>query len=114
MDVDDDWEPNLTASGAGARWKWGYNGETDETTIWEVSGPGDGFPSHGAYLEAAWGRPARVAKGDALGVAESTSGSLHVHAYYGARVPESIVAGFRNLVPVGTPIEYGEPSEEHT
>jgi hypothetical protein len=52
----EDWTPHLGPL-PGLQFKWGLNGETGEFTIWDVSGPGDGYPSHDTYLATAWGRP---------------------------------------------------------
>jgi hypothetical protein len=50
-----DWSPDPSPP-PGRQFKWGLNGETGEFVVWEVGGPGDGFPSHADYLEPAWGR----------------------------------------------------------
>ena len=58
MTESEDWTPDLGPP-SGDQYKWGLNGDTGELTIWEVSGPGDGFPSHDTYLATAWGRRPR-------------------------------------------------------
>ena len=70
------------------RFKWGWN-ENDGEVVWEVGGPGDGWPAHADQLMTAWGREPRA--GDVLGTAEAhrpTRGSdpavVSIHSYGGA------------------------------
>ena len=79
--------------------KWGWNAETGAATVWEVAGPGDGFPSHQSYLTAAWGRAPRVAGGDILGFAEWRPPTLAIYAYAGAELPDAVEAHFRAAFP---------------
>lgn len=100
MESSDDWglisEP---VSDDSTRFKWGWNGETGEVTVWEVAGPGDGFPSHHAYLSTAWGRAPRVGGGaDVVGFAEWQPPTLAIHAH-GATLPEAVEAHFRTAFP---------------
>ena len=99
MNEADDWAPELVYHSGRGRWKWGWNRQTGETTVWEVGGPGDGFPSHDAYLTAAWGRRPHITSGDVLGFAQSDPPTLVIRAYYGADVPDAVVAAFRALAP---------------
>jgi hypothetical protein len=99
MEQDEDWAPDPIDDAGSGRWKWGWNRQTGEATIWEVGGPGDGFPSHDTYLTAAWGRRPHMAGGDVVGVAESDPPTLVIHAYYGADVPDALIAAFRSLAP---------------
>ena len=99
MGEDDDWAPKLVNHAGNGRWKWGWNRQTGEATIWEVAGPGDGFPSHESYLTAAWGRRPRMTDGDLVGFAERDSQTLVIHVYYGAEVPDAVVAAFRSVAP---------------
>jgi len=64
---EEDWIPQLGPRG-GPEFKWGRNGETGEFTIWEVGGPGDGFPGHHDVLSPLWNRDELHRPGDLLGV----------------------------------------------
>ena len=99
MGVESEWEPELGDEATRRRWKWGWNQATGEATVWEVAGPGDGFPSHETYLRTAWGRTPDTARGDCLGFAELDPPTLLVHGYYGAEVPGAVVAAFGALAP---------------
>ena len=95
----DDWTPALEPDPFERRFKWARDGETGRVAIWEVSGPGDGFPTHRDYLLEAWGREARVDGGDEVGGATEKDGRVSVSAFYGANVPREIVAWFRERFP---------------
>lgn len=99
MNEADDWAPELVYHSGRGRWKWGWNRQTGEATIWEVAGPGDGFPSHDTYLRAAWGRRPQITNGDVVGFAQADPPTLLIHAYYGADVPDAVVDRFRSLAP---------------
>jgi hypothetical protein len=100
---DDEWVPEHTPPAApNGRWKWGWNARTGEATVWEVGGPGDGFPSHDTYLTAAWGRHPQVADGDVVGFAESDPPTLLVHSYVGSTVPDAVILAFRDRFPNAT------------
>jgi hypothetical protein len=93
----DDWTPRseqLPALG----FKWGFNGESHALTIWEVSGPGDGFPTHATYLETAWGRSIRHGR-DILGHATVDDSAIYLAAYGTAPVPDELIAWARQQFP---------------
>lgn len=94
----DGWSSDLTPDPDATQLKWGLNGETGEVTAWEVAGPGDGFPSHNAYLTTAWGRAPRVEDGDIVGVAEWRPPTLAIHTY-ARHLPELVEAHFRAAYP---------------
>lgn len=71
--------------------KWGFNGETGEFTIWEVGGPGDGFPSHVDYLEEAWGRQPRPDV-DTMGHVDIKDDAIELQASSGSGLPRELVA----------------------
>jgi hypothetical protein len=83
--------------------KWGWNAETGEATVWRVTGGPDGPPIHEAHLTEAWGRPPSWSAGDLLGVAtgadDPESGDLTITCYYGGRVPDSVVHWFSTAFP---------------
>jgi hypothetical protein len=85
-----------------ARFKWGWNAVTTETTVWPVAGPGDGFPGHDLHLSGAWGRPPRDSAGDVIGVAFWEPPRLSIEAYYGRPAPEGVIAWFRSEYPNAT------------
>ena len=93
-----EWGPGLDSS-AQLRLKWGYNHETADVTIWEVAGPGDGFPTHRDHLLQLWGREPRPEAGDTLGAATQHGESVLVAAYYGAPVPPALVDVLRDRFP---------------
>lgn len=95
----DDWTPALEPDPSERRFKWARNGQTGNVAIWEVAGPGDGFPNHRDYLLEAWGRDATVKSGDAVGSATQQDGRVSVRAFYGEGVPSGVVAAFRELFP---------------
>lgn len=97
MDSPDDWTP-VSPDPDTTQLKWGFNAETGEVTIWEVAGPGDGFPSHHAYLTTAWGREPRHAKGDIVGIAEWRPPTLVIRSYQ-ADLPEAVESHFREAYP---------------
>lgn len=100
MDSSDEWTPVLDFERDNStRLKWGLNSETREVTVWDVAGPGDGFPSHQSYLTAAWGRAPRVARGDVLGFAEWHPPTLAIHVYGGVELPEAVDVHFRAAFP---------------
>lgn len=88
--------------------KWGWNLENG-TTVWTVGGPGDGLPSHGERLNAAWGRAPSIEQGDVLGAAyryadgvsddEGVRDLIVVDAYYGSPVPAAVVDWFKATFP---------------
>jgi len=97
---DFDWEPQFEELLAtGQRFKWGWNSETEEATIWEVAGPGDGLPTHNQQLEGAWGRPPSHSAGDKLGRAFLEPPRLSIQAYYGDLVPDVVTSWFREHYP---------------
>jgi hypothetical protein len=89
MTEPDDWTPQLD-SPAGDQFKWGLNGDTGQLTIWEVAGPGDGFPSHETYLATAWGRRPRFDGQDVLGYALADQGTVLLVAYQQQPVPAEL------------------------
>jgi hypothetical protein len=91
-----DWAPSLASNAM--QLKWGFNGETGEVTVWEVAGPGDGFPSHRAYLTTAWGRAPQGTQGDVVGFAEWRPPTLAIHVYR-AELPAAVEAHFRTVYP---------------
>ena len=75
------------------QFKWGWN-EASGAVVWPVAGPGDGFPSHDAFLSSAWGRAPSSSAGDRLGRAhcvaanevEAASALVVVESYYDAEL----------------------------
>jgi hypothetical protein len=103
-DAWEDWIPNLSGPDPGTeRFKWGWN-EAEGEAVWEVGGPGDGWPAHAAGLMTAWGREPDLRRGDVLGTAEHVAGRDFDPAVvsiqsYRAPVPDAIVAWFREAFP---------------
>jgi hypothetical protein len=99
----EDWRPLLGRGNEpeATEFKWGLRAESTEPTVWEVSGPGDGFPTHNAYLATAWGREPKVAAGDQLGFASWQPPNLTIQAYYSRDVPKAILDWFREAYPGG-------------
>ncbi len=104
--LENDWEP---ASGdlRSGQFKWGWNEQTGEV-VWPVAGPGDGFPTHDAFLSSAWGRAPKPDAGDRLGRAhhfargevEAADNELVlVESYYGGEVPAVVLEWFRREFP---------------
>jgi hypothetical protein len=100
-DQNDDWSPQLEPI-AGDHFKWGLNGATGELTIWEVGGPGDGFPSHDAQLSAAWGRKTLHQPGDILGSLIVGTDLLTIVAYDQSGAPLEVVAWAQRYFPKHT------------
>ena len=98
MDSSDEWAPDFAPDPETTQLKWGFNGATGEVTVWEVAGPGDGFPSHNAYLTTAWGRGPRTDKGDIVGFAEWRPPTLVIGTYR-AKLPDAVEAHFRSAFP---------------
>jgi hypothetical protein len=99
------WAPELGPP-AGDQYKWGVNGETGELTIWEVSGPGDGFPSHETYLATAWGRRPRYDGADIFGAVAVEEARVGIRVYRSGdgpggtdEVPEPLLAWARETFP---------------
>jgi hypothetical protein len=86
----DDWSPQLEPIN-GDQFKWGLNGSTGELTIWEVGGPGDGFPSHQDELAAAWGRESLHQSGDILGSLTVGKAELTIVAYERSDAPREVL-----------------------
>jgi hypothetical protein len=93
----DDWAPLFDQLPA-LRFKWGLNGDSHVLTIWEVSGPGDGFPTHATYLATAWGRSIRHDR-DILGHASVDDTTVYLAAYGNASVPDELTAWARQQFP---------------
>jgi hypothetical protein len=103
MNDPDAWAPLFDQLPA-LRFKWGLNGDSRALMIWEVSGPGDGFPTHATYLETAWGRSIRHDR-DILGHATVNDSKVYLAAYGNASVPDELTAWARQRFPkkrVGT------------
>jgi hypothetical protein len=99
-DDEDEWSlPRDAHLDPGKQFKWGVNGHSAEATVWPVSGPGDGRPTHAEYLRQVWGRDPAGAAGDVLGFATLQSRRVVVHAYYGRRVPAPVVSWFEESYP---------------
>ena len=82
--------------------KWGWNAENGEATVWRVDGGADGSPLHEWYLTDVWGRGPSVSAGDIVGIAAATNTnhacedhSVTISAFYGSVVPASVVDWFR-------------------
>ena len=89
--MDEDWTPQLDPL-EGDQYKWGLNGDTGQLTIWEVGGPGDGFPSHDTYLATAWGRRPHHDSRDVLGYATVRGeGDVLLVAYQSAELPPELI-----------------------
>lgn len=97
----DEWTPQP------AEWfKWGWNGEKCEATVWRVVGGVDGFPRHDGRFAEVWGREPNLDCGDRLGVASAPTEAhpeqplpVRVQAYYAMGVPEDVLVWFRNEFP---------------
>lgn len=93
-------------SGSGSsveHFKWGWNAETGEATVWRVGGGPDGPPFHDQHLTEAWGRPPSWSAGDLLGIAVETNGiGFSITPYYGKHVPESVASWFEATFPADT------------
>ena len=92
-----EWAPDLEGS-AGPSFKWGLNGDSGEFTVWDVSGPGDGFPSHRTYLATAWGRSIRHDR-DILGFATVEGSTVALTVYGEATVPDEAFGWARRQFP---------------
>lgn len=104
----DDWVP-LLEQRPGLRFKWGLDGDSRALTIWEVSGPGDGFPAHATYLATAWGRSIRHDR-DILGHVDVDDSVVFLAAYGNAAVPDELVGWARQRFP-GKGVETRTPNE---
>jgi hypothetical protein len=93
----DDWAPRSEQL-PGPQFKWGLNGDSRAFTIWDVSGPGDGFPTHATYLATAWGRSVRHDR-DILGQASADDSTVYLAAYGNAPVPDELTAWARRTFP---------------
>jgi hypothetical protein len=82
----------------GLEWKWGLNRD-GQLEIWEVGGPGDGFPSHGDQLEQAWGRPHDIFNGDIVGNAIITEQTVTITAYFTPEVPAAVISWAQTRFP---------------
>jgi hypothetical protein len=92
----------------GEEFKWGWNAETGEATVWNVGRGGDGRPFHDDYLRDVWGRTPSRGDGDILGLAlvpdtyeADGDGSLRVFVwcYYKDGTPDVVLAWFRAEFP---------------
>jgi len=101
--TEDDWVPILSRENDGetTRFKWGLRSGGTEPTVWEVTGPGDGYPSHHNYLAEAWGTEPKVASGDLFGVATWEPPEITIRAYYSENVPQPVIDWFRERYPAG-------------
>ena len=92
-----DWQPTLERP-AGTHFKWGFDAETEQFTIWEVSVVGDGLPTHQVALQAAWGRPPQPGR-DCLGSALVGDDTVTLVAYYDAELPSEAETWARERFP---------------
>ena len=81
--------------------KWGLDRETGEFTVWEVGGPGDGLPTHNAYLESAWERSLGYDGRDVLGYVLVDDDGVLVVVYQESEVPAEAVPGHRRASRAG-------------
>ena len=79
--------------------KWGWNGETGQATVWSVGGDADGLPVHREALKAAWGRPNDGARGDVIGIAFIEAGRVVTRAFYDGDVPQAVIEWFTSHFP---------------
>ena len=85
--------------------KWGWNAQTGEASVWRLAGGPDGLPIHEWHLTEAWGRPPSFTAGDLLGIALERSaavsggGDVTITPYYGKPVPDSVVDWFKAEFP---------------
>jgi hypothetical protein len=93
-------------SGSGSsveHFKWGWNAETGEATVWRVVGGPDGPPFHREHLTEAWGRPPSSAASDLVGIAtradDPVGADVTITPYYGKPVPVSVVSWFTAAFP---------------
>jgi hypothetical protein len=100
----EDWTPELGPP-AGDQYKWGLDGDTGELTVWEVGGPGDGFPSHDTYLATAWGRRPRYDGRDQLGYAIVRDADVLLVAYQEAELPPKLTHWAEAAFP-GRPVAF--------
>jgi len=103
-EADGRWAPLLSRENdrETTQFKWGLRAGGIEPTIWEVSGPGDGFPSHHTYLATAWGREPSTDAGDVLGIASWEPPQFNIEAYYSEDVPQPVHDAFRAMFPSET------------
>jgi hypothetical protein len=97
-------EPSRLDGGASVEhFKWGWNAQTGEPTIWRVAGGPDGPPFHPEHLTEAWGRPPSTAAGDVIGIAtratDPEDSDVTITPYYGKPVPVSVVQWFTAAFP---------------
>ncbi len=99
----EDWSPTFGRADV-ERFKWAWN-EAEGELVWRVSGPGDGRPFHGEQVQQAWGREPSTASGDVFGTATYAPPTgregalLSICAYFGARVPTSVMRWFQEAFP---------------
>lgn len=98
MTTHDEWRPALDAD-TPVRLKWAFNGETKDVEIWEVGGPGDGFPTHHDHLVRIWRREPRPEAGDTLGSVTLAGNTLRVATYYDAPTPSALFDRLRKRFP---------------
>jgi hypothetical protein len=97
MSSSEEWLPDSEKGSSERQFKWGHDSQTGRVAVWEVSGPGDGFPWHSDYLLEAWGRD--VVNGDGIGTATQHDGCVSIFAFYKKEVPVEVVAWFRERYP---------------
>jgi hypothetical protein len=96
-DTDSAWRPQLDHH-LGRAFKWGLNGQNGALEVWEVHGPGDGFPSHQDRLQDLWGRSPTHPE-DRLGVVHVNQHQVELAAYFSKAVPEAAVSWARRTFP---------------
>lgn len=113
---DGDWTPQLEPR-EGREYKWGRDGQTGHLTIWEISGPGDGLPTHDEQLSKDWGRPDHYRPGDILGTAFISDDTVHITIYgadsQSAQPPEQLLAWTHTNYP-GLPVRHNGTNRPHS
>ncbi len=90
--MSDDWAPDHPPE-VDAEYKWGLDADSGAFTIWSVSGPGDGLPTHNAHIAEVWGREPTAR--DTLGHATVIRQTIRFVAYQGRPVPAAALAWAR-------------------
>ena len=103
----EEWLLSIAESPPGDEFKWGWNAQTGEATVWQVGRHGDSRPFHRDFLREAWGREPTTAGGDRLGSAlvpdatgdDPAKPPILIRTYYSKEAPEPVLHWFRGHFP---------------